>query len=94
MIPKALWAGIVLVVAGFLALAGINVYQWTTIAPALAQERDLVIHTYDVITTARSLGAALAQAERGQRGFIITGIRIISWHIKPDRLPRPDYWPN
>ncbi len=72
MIPKTLWAGIILVVAGCLALAGLNIYQWTETAPELTQEEDLVLHAYDVIATARALETTLGQAERGQRGFIIT----------------------
>ncbi len=73
MTPKALWAGIVLVVIGCLGLVGLNIYESVTVAPDVAQERQLVVHAYDVIQTARGIERALNAAERGQRGYIITG---------------------
>ena len=73
MTGKLLWTGILLVVAGCCALAGLNVYQMTALAPRIAQGRQLVVHTFDVISTAQSLAQALDDAERGQRSFIITG---------------------
>ena len=73
MISKALWAGIVLVVIGCLGLVALNIYESMTIAPDVVQERQLVGHTYEVIQTARGIEAALSAAERGQRGYIITG---------------------
>ena len=73
MIPKALWTGIVLVVIGCLGLVGLNIYESMTIAPDVVQERQLVVHAYEVIQNARGIEAALSAAERGQRGYIITG---------------------
>jgi signal transduction histidine kinase len=72
-IPKALWAGIVLVVIGCLGLVGLNIYESMAIAPDVVQERQLVVHAFDVIQTARGIETALSTAERGQRGYIITG---------------------
>ena len=73
MIPKALWAGIILVIAGCLGLVGLNIYESMAIAPDVVRERQLVVHAYEVIQTARGIEAALSAAERGQRGYIITG---------------------
>jgi signal transduction histidine kinase len=70
---QVLWAGIALVIAACLASIAIDIYQSAKIAPEIAQDRALVTHTFDVITTARALDAALQDAERGQRGFLITG---------------------
>jgi len=39
----------------------------------LRQDRDLVVHTYEVISTAENVLTAMGDAETGQRGFIITG---------------------
>jgi signal transduction histidine kinase len=71
--PKPLWLGIALVIAACLALVGLNIYQDARIAPEIAQDRALVTHTFDVIATAQALDQALQDAERGERGFLITG---------------------
>lgn len=73
LLPKALWAGIILVVAGCLALVGLNVYQMLYVAPALGEERDLVVHAYSVIATAHGIERSLREAESSERGYIITG---------------------
>jgi signal transduction histidine kinase len=73
LLPKALWAGIVLVVIGCLALVGLNVYQMVYVAPALAEGRDLVVHAYSVIETAHGIERDLREAESSERGYIITG---------------------
>ncbi len=39
----------------------------------LRQDRDLVIHTYEVIGTSTQVLLSAGDAETGQRGFIITG---------------------
>jgi signal transduction histidine kinase len=70
---KLLWAGILLVVAGCLALIALDVYELTGLLPRIGEGRQLVVHTFDVISTAQSLAEALDDAERSQRGYIITG---------------------
>ncbi len=72
-IPKALWAGLVLVMAGCLALVGLNIFQFVDVAPGIAQGRDLMIHTYQVIAAAHGIERTLRQAESAERGYIITG---------------------
>jgi len=54
-------------------LVGVETYQATTILPELARSRAAVAHTFQVIDTARALDEAIQDAERGERGFIITG---------------------
>lgn len=73
LLPKTLWAGIILVVAGCLALVVLNVYQMVYVAPALGEGRSLVIHAYDVIAAAHGIERVLREAESSERGYIITG---------------------
>jgi PAS domain S-box-containing protein len=68
-----LWLGLLLVILPCLALALVSYYQAARIAPELEQSRVLVGHTFDVLRTAQALDAAMQDAERGQRGFLITG---------------------
>src|SRR5437763_80317 len=70
---RVLWAGIALVISGCVALGALNAYQVAKIAPQITQNRALVVHAFDVITSARALYQAVQDAERGERGFVITG---------------------
>ena len=54
-------------------MIGIETYQVARIVPELRRTQDLVAHTIEVITTAQALERAVQDAERGQRGFLITG---------------------
>jgi PAS domain S-box-containing protein len=54
-------------------LIGLAGYEAFGHAPRLAASREQVVHTFEVITTARSLDRAIQDAERGQRGYLITG---------------------
>jgi PAS domain S-box-containing protein len=70
---RVLWLGWALVVVPSFALLGLGIYNGTMIVPALRQSQDLVAHSIAVITTTQALERALQDAERGQRGFLITG---------------------
>ena len=72
-LPKALWQGLALVLVPAVVLVGLQIYQILRTVPELRRSQDLVAHTIEVITTAQSLQLALQDAERGQRGFLITG---------------------
>lgn len=48
-------------------------YQALIQTPALTREQALIRRSFDLITTAESLQGALQDAERGQRGYLITG---------------------
>lgn len=67
------WFGLALVVVPSLVLLGLAVYQVVTIVPELRQSQDPVAHSIAVITTAQALERSVRDAERGQRGFLITG---------------------
>src|SRR6478752_4957139 len=71
--PTLLWLGLSLVILPCLALAVLSYYQAARIAPELEQSRLLVAHTFDVLRSAQALDSAVQDAERGQRGFLITG---------------------
>ena len=72
-LPTALWRGLALVLVPAVVLVGLEIYQIVRTVPELRRSQDLVARTIDVITTAQSLQLAIQDAERGQRGFLITG---------------------
>ena len=58
-------------------LIGLDVYQIAENVPELRQSQDLVAHTIEVITETQALETAIRDTERGQRGFLITGMQPI-----------------
>ncbi|HET9763885.1 MAG TPA: CHASE3 domain-containing protein, partial [Casimicrobiaceae bacterium] len=68
-----MWLGLALIVAPFLALIALQAYELIGRAPRLAHSRQLVVHTIEVIGTAQRLERAVADAERSQRGYLLTG---------------------
>jgi PAS domain S-box-containing protein len=71
--PRSLWSGLALIAVPAVIVVGIEVYQVAGNVPQLRQSQALVVHTIEVITTARALERAIEDAARGQRGFLITG---------------------
>jgi methyl-accepting chemotaxis protein len=53
-------------------LLGLIIYQ-ILIAQRLASSRFMVVHTFEVVSAAQALDAAIQDAERAQRGFLLTG---------------------
>jgi len=72
-LPMTLWVGLALIVVPFLALIGVQAYEVVGRAPRLAQSRALAAHAVQVIATARALERAITDAERGERGYVLTG---------------------
>ena len=70
---KPLWRGLALILLPSVVLVGLETYQIVRTVPQLRQSQAWVDHTIEVMTTAQALGRALRDAERGQRGFLITG---------------------
>ncbi|MEO6626464.1 MAG: CHASE3 domain-containing protein, partial [Burkholderiaceae bacterium] len=68
-----MWLGLSLVVLPVLALLALETYVVLANAPELRRNRQLVVHTFEVITGAQTLQRAVQDAERGQRGYLITG---------------------
>lgn len=68
-----LWTAAGLIVVPLLALIALQGYQTFIEAPGTAVSQQLVSHNFEVILTAQSLRSALQDAERGQRGYLLTG---------------------
>ncbi len=54
-------------------LIGLQLYEAATRSPRLASDRVWVAHTFDVIAAAKGLRIAASDAERAQRGYLISG---------------------
>jgi signal transduction histidine kinase len=72
-VPTGLWIPLTLIASAFLALIGLQTGQALMRGPELARARTMVLYTSDVINTVQSLKTALQDAERGQRGYLLTG---------------------
>ena len=71
--PNGLRRGLLLILLPSLVLVGLEIYKAISLVPALRQSQAMVAHSFEVIAAAHSLDLALQDAERGQRGFLITG---------------------
>jgi PAS domain S-box-containing protein len=71
--PRAMWVGLALIVVSSLAHLWLEIDRGTRVAPQLKAGPEQIAHTYEVIATARGLERAIQDAERGQRGYLITG---------------------
>ena len=69
----ALSLALAVIVVPLVALIALETYQVFGRTPELVRSRELVAHTFEVISTAQSLRSALQDAERGQRGYLVTG---------------------
>jgi PAS domain S-box-containing protein len=70
---RRFWLGLGLIALPALIVVGVEIYQVTVNVPVLRRSQQLIARTIEVITTAQRLERALQDAERGQRGFLITG---------------------
>lgn len=68
-----LWPAMALIVVPFLGLLALQGYQVLGRSLRTALSQQLVTHSFEVILTAQSLRSALQDAERGQRGYLLTG---------------------
>jgi PAS domain S-box-containing protein len=67
------WWGLALILVPSLALLGIETFQAAAVIPDIRQSQQQVVHILEVISTAQALDHAIQDAERGQRGYLITG---------------------
>ena len=72
-IPQGLLLPLAVILVPLLALVALQSYQAGIHTPRLIREQALITHSFDLIATAQSLLAALQDAERGQRGYLLTG---------------------
>jgi signal transduction histidine kinase len=68
-----LWPAMALIIVPFLGLIALQGYQILSQSPRTALSEQLVSHNIEVILAAQSLRSALQNAERGQRGYLLTG---------------------
>jgi PAS domain S-box-containing protein len=67
------WWGLALILVPSLALLGIETFQAAAVIPDVRQSQQQVVHALEVISAARALDHAIQDAERGQRGYLISG---------------------
>ena len=65
--------GLALILLPALLFVAIEVYRAVSIVPAIHESQARVAHSFEIITAAHSLDQAMQDAERGQRGYLITG---------------------
>src|SRR5260370_32292631 len=68
-----LWQGLALILIPSVVLVGLEVFQIGRNVPELERSQDRVAHTIEVTTATQALERAIQDAERGQRGFLVTG---------------------
>ena len=68
-----LWPAAALILVPFLGLIALQSYTMLSRSPRTAMSQRLVSHSIEVILTAQSLRSAMQDAERGQRGYLLTG---------------------
>ncbi len=73
--PSSLKIGACLSFIAALALTGLQMYQAIVRGGELGESRELVVHTLQVIRTAQLLDLTIQDAERGQRGYLLTNDR-------------------
>ena len=72
---RSIWLLIALVATPVLALLALETYVAMATAPRLARNSEQVSRTFEVISTAQALQRAVLDAERAQRGYLISGDR-------------------
>jgi PAS domain S-box-containing protein len=65
--------GMLLILLPALLLVGLETYKAVSVLPSMQQSQAMVARSFEVIEAAHSLDQAIQDAERGQRGFLITG---------------------
>jgi signal transduction histidine kinase len=73
--PGSLKIGAILAAAAGLALTSLQMYQTFMKGEESRDNRKLVTHTFEVIRTAQQLDREVQEAERGQRGYLLTNDR-------------------
>jgi signal transduction histidine kinase len=72
-LPAGLWLPLTVIVIPLLAAIGLQLYEAVTRPRQLALDRAWIAHTFEVIATAEALKSWAQNAERSQRGYLITG---------------------
>jgi signal transduction histidine kinase len=72
-LPKGLWLALAAIVVPLLTLITLQVYEAVARSPQLALDRTWIAHTFEVIAAAQRLKSTAEDAERAQRGYLLTG---------------------
>ncbi|MGO9514439.1 MAG: CHASE3 domain-containing protein [Steroidobacteraceae bacterium] len=72
-LPRRLWLALAAIVLPLLALIALQVYEAVARSPQLALDRTWIAHTFEVIGDAQTLRSTARDAERAQRGYLLTG---------------------
>jgi signal transduction histidine kinase len=72
-LPKQLWLALAAIILSLVSLIIVHEYEAGTRTPRLAHNRAIIAHTFEVIATAEDLKSTGQNAERAQRGFLLTG---------------------
>ena len=68
-----LWLALTLIIVPFLLLIGLQSFEALNRSPQAIRSEQLVTHSFETILTLGSLRDAIQDAERGQRGYLLTG---------------------
>jgi signal transduction histidine kinase len=72
-LPTGLWLPLTLISLPLLALIALQTYEALTRPQQLALDRAWIAHTFEVISTAEAVKSWAQNAERSQRGYLLTG---------------------
>jgi signal transduction histidine kinase len=72
-LPRGLVLALFVIAAPLLAVIALQVYEALNRPPQLARNRALIAHTFEVLETTERLRATAQNAERAQRGYLLTG---------------------
>src|SRR5580692_467137 len=72
-LPRGIWLALSFIAVPLIALAAIELDQLLWRRPALRLGHEQVVRSLDALAAAQQVENAMQDAERGQRGFLLTG---------------------
>src|SRR5690349_21813789 len=72
-LPTGVPLACLLIIVPCVALIGLQIHQALGHGPELRKSREWVVHTYNVLGEAQALDNAVRDAERTERGYVLTG---------------------
>src|SRR5579883_3041941 len=70
--PTGLRRGLVLILLPSMLLVALEIYQAASLVPALQESQAAIAHSFEIIAAAHALGRSTQDAERSERGFLLT----------------------
>ncbi len=71
--PTGLRRGLVLILLPSMLLVALEIYQAASLVPALQESQAAIAHSFEIIAAAHALDRSTQDAERSERGFLLTG---------------------